>query len=67
MKQAMFYGTFYHLSALPPALRDRWVPVTTRLAEAPSFGKPINHYDKYSSGSAAYQLLAEEFLARLGI
>jgi hypothetical protein len=34
MKQAMFYGTFYHLSALPPALRDRWVPVTTRLAEA---------------------------------
>ena len=34
MKQAMFFGTFYHISALPPALRDRWVPVTTRLAEA---------------------------------
>jgi len=43
------------------------IPRTTRLAEAPSFGKPINHYDKYSSGSAAYQLLAEEVLARMGI
>ena len=31
------------------------IPRTTRLAEAPSFGKPIIHYDKYSSGSAAYR------------
>jgi chromosome partitioning protein len=38
---------------------------TTRLAEAPSFGKPIIHYDKYSSGAAAYEVLAQEFLARL--
>lgn len=41
------------------------VPRSTRLAEAPSFGKPIIHYDKYSSGAAAYELLAQEFLARL--
>jgi chromosome partitioning protein len=41
------------------------IPRTTRLAEAPSFGKPIIHYDKYSSGSAAYELLAQEFLMRL--
>lgn len=41
------------------------IPRTTRLAEAPSFGKPIIHYDKYSSGAAAYQLLAQEILARL--
>jgi len=41
------------------------IPRTTRLAEAPSFGKPIIHYDPYSSGSAAYQLLAEEFMTRL--
>jgi chromosome partitioning protein len=41
------------------------IPRTTRLAEAPSFGKPIIHYDKYSSGSAAYELLAQEVLARL--
>ena len=27
------------------------IPRTTRLAEAPSFGKPIIHYDKYSSGA----------------
>jgi chromosome partitioning protein len=41
------------------------IPRTTRLAEAPSHGKPIIHYDKYSTGSAAYQLLAQEFAARL--
>jgi chromosome partitioning protein len=41
------------------------IPRSTRLAEAPSFGKPIIHYDKYSPGSAAYELLAQEFLARL--
>ena len=41
------------------------IPRTTKLAEAPSFGKPIIHYDKYSSGSAAYELLAQEVVARL--
>jgi len=41
------------------------IPRTTRLAEAPSFGKPIIYYDKYSSGSAAYELLAQEVLQRL--
>jgi chromosome partitioning protein len=38
---------------------------STKLAEAPSFGKPIIHYDKYSGGSAAYELLAQEVIARL--
>ena len=42
------------------------IPRSTRLAEAPSFGKPIIHYDKYSPGSAAYELLAQEVLTRLG-
>ena len=41
------------------------IPRSTRLAEAPSFGKPIIHYDKYSSGAAAYELLTQEFLIRL--
>jgi chromosome partitioning protein len=41
------------------------IPRSTRLAEAPSFGQPIIHYDKYSSGAAAYELLAQEFLERL--
>ena len=44
---------------------ETMIPRTTRLAEAPSFGKPIIHYDKYSTGAAAYELLAQEFLARL--
>ena len=41
------------------------IPRTTRLAEAPSFGKPIIHYDKYSAGAAAYEVLAQEVLRRL--
>ena len=41
------------------------IPRTTRLAEAPSFGKPIVHYDKYSAGAAAYEVLAQEVLRRL--
>ena len=44
---------------------ETMIPRTTRLAEAPSFGKPIIHYDKYNSGAAAYELLAQELLARL--
>src|SRR5437667_8334466 len=44
---------------------ETMIPRSTRLAEAPSFGKPIIHYDKYSSGAAAYELLAQELLARL--
>jgi chromosome partitioning protein len=43
------------------------IPRTTRLAEAPSFGQPIIHYDKYSAGAAAYEVLAQEFCQRLGI
>jgi chromosome partitioning protein len=44
---------------------DTAIPRSTKLAEAPSYGKPIIHYDKYSSGSAAYELLAQEIAARL--
>ena len=46
---------------------ETMIPRSTRLAEAPSFGKPIIHYDKYSSGAAAYEVLAQEFLARVAI
>jgi chromosome partitioning protein len=41
------------------------IPRTTRLAEAPSFGKPIIDYDKYSAGAAAYEVLTQEVLKRL--
>ena len=38
------------------------IPRTVRLSEAPSFGKPIQYYDKNSKGAAAYNQLAKEFL-----
>jgi chromosome partitioning protein len=40
------------------------IPRTVRLSEAPSFGKPIIHYDKHSAGATAYMALAKEFLKR---
>ena len=39
---------------------------STKLAEAPSLGKPIIHYDNCRSGSAAYEVPALEFVNRLG-
>ncbi len=48
------------------AVFDTVIPRTTRLAEAPSFGKPIIHYDKYNAGAAAYEVLTEELLDRVG-
>jgi chromosome partitioning protein len=41
------------------------IPRTTRLAEAPSFGKPIIDYDKYSAGAAAYEVLTQDIAKRL--
>lgn len=38
------------------------IPRNVRLAEAPSHGLPINVYDKKSSGSEAYKLLADEVI-----
>ncbi len=48
------------------AVFDTVIPRSTRLAEAPSFGKPIIQYDPYGAGAAAYEVLAQEVLARLG-
>lgn len=44
---------------------DTLIPRTTRLAEAPSFGKPIIYYDKYSAGASAYEVLTEELQKRI--
>jgi len=38
------------------------VPRNVKLAEAPSFGKPIYFYDKTCTGSKAYQSLAQEVM-----
>jgi chromosome partitioning protein len=40
------------------------IPRNVRLAEAPSHGLPVLHYDKYSRGAASYLALAGEFLKR---
>lgn len=40
------------------------IPRNIRLAEAPSYGLPINMYDAKSSGSEAYMLLAEEVIEK---
>jgi chromosome partitioning protein len=48
-----------------PVMFETVIPRTTRLAEAPSFGKPIIYHDKYNAGAAAYEVLAQEVLARL--
>jgi len=40
------------------------IPRTVKLAEAPSFGKPILFYDIKSKGTQAYLKLAEELLSK---
>ena len=39
------------------------IPRNVKLAESPSFGKPIIEYDIKSQGSRAYQNLAQSILA----
>jgi len=41
------------------------VPRNVRLAEAPSHGIPVTHYDRSSRGSKAYLAMAEEIKAKL--
>lgn len=40
------------------------IPRNVRLAEAPSFGKPILHYERNSTGAASYLALAGEMIRR---
>lgn len=40
------------------------IPRNVRLAEAPSFGRPIIHYDVMSAGAQSYLELAREVIAR---
>ena len=41
---------------------DTVIPRNVRLAEAPSFGIPINMYDRKSAGALAYEKLAKEVI-----
>ena len=45
---------------------DTVIPRSTRVAEAPSFGKPIIYYDPGNAAAAAYEVLTRELLQRLG-
>ena len=40
------------------------IPRNVALSEAPSFGKPISHYDANCKGAKAYSQLAKEVIAR---
>jgi len=42
------------------------IPRNVRLSEAPSFGQPINIYDKHSKGSVCYMNLASEVIRANG-
>lgn len=41
------------------------IPRAVRLSEAPSFGKPIQYFDKASKGAICYDALAEEMLSMM--
>jgi chromosome partitioning protein len=47
-----------------PAMYHTIIPRNVRLAEAPSFGKPIIDYDPKAQGAKAYQEFTKEFLVR---
>ncbi len=49
----------------PGKLFDTVVPRNIRLAEAPSHGKPIYDYDRFSKGALAYKKLTREIEKRL--
>ena len=40
------------------------IPRNVRLAEAPSYGKPVIAFDKQSRGAQAYMALAQEIIGR---
>jgi chromosome partitioning protein len=48
-----------------PAVFETVIPRSTRVAEAPSFGKPIISYDPCNAAAAAYEVLTQELLQRL--
>lgn len=45
-------------------LYETRIPRAVRLSEAPSYGMPIQYYDKRSKGAKAYDELAREFIKR---
>jgi chromosome partitioning protein len=48
----------------PTLVFETVIPRNVRVGEAPSFGKPVIHYDPHCAGSEAYFELAKEVAAR---
>jgi chromosome partitioning protein len=48
----------------PALVFDTVIPRNVRVGEAPSFGKPVIHYDPHCAGADAYFELAKEVTAR---
>jgi len=75
MKQAMFYGTFYHLSTMSPELYNRWSLLTTRLARAgwepvtharcPALGPMVERFGSFADRSLHFTLRNEAEEAKL--
>ena len=49
----------------PETLLSTVIPRNVKLAEAPSFGEPVLHYDPNAKGSLAYLALAGELVERM--
>ena len=49
----------------PGKVFETTIPRNVRLAESPSFGKPIFSYDAHSVGAVAYRLLTKEVMRRI--
>lgn len=47
------------------AVFTTYIPRNIRLAEAPSYGKPITEHDKWSKGARAYKQLTKEVVKRV--
>lgn len=43
------------------------IPRSVKLSEAPGYGEPINHHDRFSKASVAYDAVAKELLDRVGL
>lgn len=59
LSEAVFRDIYQHF---PHKVFATVIPRNVRLAEAPSFGKPITEYDPSSKGARAYVKLAKEVL-----
>lgn len=61
LSQAVFEDMYKHF---PNTVFRSIIPRTVRLAEAPSYGKPIALYDPTGNGAKSYAKLAREILVR---